>query len=183
MDQIISLVRQFIDLFRIWCIVAPWEQAVRVRFGKNAVLLNAGVHFRIPIFDQFYVQSTRMRWLCTSRQTLMTKDGKTVMLNGMLGYSVIDVLRLHNTLYHAEDTIRNMTQAAIADATTPLSSVNLNCEIIAKLVLTQLSLTQYGIGDVQFSVNELAITKTYRLVGDYAGTYSSGTTLSTEKPT
>ena len=63
------------------------------------------VHFRIPIFDKFYVQSTRLRVLITSRQTLMTRDGKTVTLSGMPGYSIVDVMMLHQTLYHAEDTL------------------------------------------------------------------------------
>ena len=42
MNQILDLIREFFRLFQWWVIIAPWEQAVRVRAGKHLTLLQPG---------------------------------------------------------------------------------------------------------------------------------------------
>ena len=42
-------------------VVAPWEQALRIRWGKTATLLKGGVYLRIPFIDRIYRQSVRKR--------------------------------------------------------------------------------------------------------------------------
>lgn len=179
MDQIIAFIRQFVDLFVWWIIVKPWEQAVRVRLGKHVTLLKAGVHLRIPIADSVYVQSTRKRMAVTGRQTILSQDGKNVTLCASIGFAIKDVLLLYNTLHHAEDTIRNMTIAQFAravqahPATTPLATLE-------NWVMEHMDLKQFGLCDITVSLNEFTIVRTYRLIGDYAQAYQSGSSLTTE---
>lgn len=180
MDQIISFIRQFIDLFVWWVIVKPWEQGVRVRAGKHVHLLHAGVHLRIPILDSYYIQSTRKRMSITGRQTLQSLDGKTMTFCAAISYSISDVLKLYNTLHHAEDTIRNITISQLAQIVASHKSTISIIEIQTK-VTKSLNLEQYGLADVEVMLNELMITRTYRLVGDYSQTYQNGTGLSTEE--
>jgi len=180
MDQIISLVRQFIDLFRVWIIVCPWEQAVRVRFGKRVRVLGPGIHLRLPLLDHIFLQSTRMRICCTDRQTVTALDGKTFSITAAVGYSISDVHALYNTLHHAEDTIRQLVRAKTAEVISRSNSTDLTIERVTREVSASIDLGQYGITGSELYVNEFALSKTYRLIGDYAASYQQGTALSTE---
>lgn len=181
MDQILQLIRQFIDLFRFWIIVCPWEQAVRVRLGKRVSVLSRGIHLRIPLFDQIFLQSTRMRVCSTDRQTITTSDGKTVAVTASVGYSIANVHTLYNTLHHAEDTVRNVVRAKIAQTISERPSGALSLSELSVEVAKELRLEEFGLAEVHIYINEFAISRTYRLIGDYAAAYSMGNHLSTEK--
>lgn len=38
------------EAFKFFFVIAPWEQALRIRGGKKVDLLGAGLYFRIPFF-------------------------------------------------------------------------------------------------------------------------------------
>jgi regulator of protease activity HflC (stomatin/prohibitin superfamily) len=184
MDQIVSLIRQFIDLFRFWIIVSPWEQAVRVRLGKHVKVLHSGIHFRLSILDSVFLQSTRQRVCTTDRQTLTTSDAKTVTITASVGYSIENIYTLYNTLHHADDTIRNIVRSRIASTISRTRSDELSClEALSRNISKDVSLAQFGLSEVVVYVIEIALVKTYRLIGDYAQSYVNGTSLSTEKAT
>lgn len=183
MDQIIALVRQVFDLFRFWVIIAPWEQAVRVRLGRRVAVLGAGVHFRIPVVDAYYVQSTRMRQCTTGRQTVTTRDGKVATVTATVGYAIMDVLLLHNTLHHAEDTIVSLVRGLIASVVSSSDSGAMTSGSIADKATANLDLTCYGLSDASVLINEFAVSRAYRFIGDYAQSYLLGSSLTTEKST
>lgn len=189
MDQILSLIRQFIDLFRFWIIVCPWEQAVRVRLGKRLTVLHRGIHLRIPLLDHIFLQSTRMRVTSTDRQTITTLDGKTVTVTASVGYSIADVHKLYDTLHHAEDTIRNVVRANIAKTISERASTGdrggshagLSLSELSKEIARGLNLEEFGLAGVTIYINEFAVSRTFRIIGDSAQSYSTGNYLSTEK--
>lgn len=179
MDQIIAFLREFIGIFKVWMIVMPWEQAVRVRFGKHTELLNAGCHLKLPFVDSYYVQSTRKRNSVTGRQTILMKDGvQNTIITTVVGYAIADVLKLYSTLHHAEDTIRNMVMAEVVTAVCALD--HLTALGIEQHINKNLDFAQYGLSDVDVRVVELSIARTYRILGDYAQVFQSGTSLHTE---
>ena len=57
------------DLFTWIVIVAPWEQALRIRLGKRVKLCKAGCYLRIPFIDRIYRQSIRRRLSYFQTQT------------------------------------------------------------------------------------------------------------------
>lgn len=179
MDQIIAFLRQFIDIFKVWMIIMPWEQAVRVRFGKHPRLLEAGCHWKLPFIDSYYVQSTRKRNSVTGRQTILAKDGvRNVIITTVVGYAIKDVLKLYSTLHHAEDTIRNMVMAEVVSAVRVIK--NLTPIEVEEYVTKNIAFEQYGLSDVDVRVVELSIARTYRIMGDYAQVFQTGTSLHTE---
>lgn len=179
MDQIMAFIREFIGIFKVWMIIMPWEQAVRVRFGKHARLLEAGCHLKLPFVDSYYVQSTRKRNSVTGRQTILMKDGtRNAIVATVIGYAIADVLKLYSTLHHAEDTIRNMVMAEIVMAVCALDP--LTPAGIEEHVTKNIDFAQHGLSDVDVRVVELSIARTYRVMGDYAQVFMSGTSLHTE---
>jgi hypothetical protein len=178
MNEFIGLVRQFLLGFRLWVTVTPWEQAIRVRLGRHLKLLRPGVHLKIPLLDLVYLQSVRMRVTQLPRQTIISKDNHTITLTAAIGYEICDIGMLYKTLHHPEDTISNLAQAAIVRyvSTHPLSE----CMPLAiEAELKAMDLACYGLHSAEIFINDFAVARTYRVIGDY-GNYAWGAKLSTD---
>lgn len=145
----------------------PWESGLRVRFGKKVTVMKPGVYLKIPIVDNCYVQTTRLRVITLPVQTLTTLDGKTISLVASGGYSIDDIYKLYNTLFHPEATIINIVMGSIAEyiATsnyeqcTPSQIENNVNGILQKK-------NDHGLANLEMRVIGFAIVKTYRLIQD-----------------
>lgn len=172
-----TILRQFIQGLRLWVTVTPWEQAIRVRYGKRLTLLNAGMHFKLPVFDMIYLQSVRLRVSNIPKQVVTSLDGRTISISCSLGYTITDISLLYKTLHHPEDTLANLCRSSISsyvaehhlDYCTP-------SEIENSIVL---DFSKYGLSCTKLYINEFAVTRTYRLIGDYSD-YQWGSKLSTD---
>lgn len=176
-----SIFREFLaalqQLLLWWVIVAPWEQAVRVRLGKYLRVLNAGIHFRIPFIDKIFLQSTRLRFTDMPAQTITTADGKTVTLTGTVGYTIDDIRLLYETLHHANDTIMNLTMASVAKYVRGRRLNECVPTEIEKFVSDNVHLDKYGLGHARFSLLDFAVVRTFRLI--QSAKWSSGEQLTT----
>lgn len=164
--------------------MAPWEQGIRVRAGKYLKFLGAGMHFKLPILDNFYVQTTRLRISSTGRQTTTTKDGKTITFSAAIGYQIDDLMTLYRSLHHAESTIQNLIRGALSDYISTHTAAECSPGTLGELARTEIlgRLQSFGLGNVSVYLTEFSTVKTYRLIGDY-GAYSGGSELSTDQTT
>jgi hypothetical protein len=181
MNQLVEAILRFLRNFKLWVVVSPWEQAVRVRLGKQVSVLDAGIHLRLPLADVVYVQSTRLRFTQTDRQTVTAKDGKTVSVVASIGYEIMDLEKLYRTVHHAEDTIRQMVRGSIAVYLSERYSAQVTAGDIARELSAMCDLSAFGLVTSEVIVTDLVIARTYRLIGDF-GSYQSGTSLNTERP-
>lgn len=151
--------------FRWWVVVAPWEQGVRIRFGKNPKRLDAGIHFRLPFLDRVYVQSTRARICSTVNNSISTKDGKIITIALLIRYRVRDVVDMYRAVaqpegvllfdalslavkYLSERTMHEARQAELEDA--------INDELTAE--------DRYGMEDVEASVVGFCQARCFRVM-------------------
>lgn len=183
MTALQELFRNFGSLFRWWVIVAPWEQAVRVRLGKHVVLLEAGCHLRIPFADRIFRQSVRRRFTGVPTQTVTTKDGKTVTVGGGLAYSIVDVLRLYSTLHDAEDVIQTEANAAVARFVSAHDLTDCLPPSIEAHVGAHMDLEQYGLEAGDFCVTDFAVARTYRVIQGQPKDWKHGQWLDMERDT
>lgn len=147
-------------------VIDPWEKAVRVRFGKNQKTLDSGVHFKLPVFDSVYKQTIRLRILSLPLQTLSSLDEKTVTIKTAVGYSIVDIQKLYNTLHEPETTVNNIVLAEVSNFISQMKSTEYSSDRLEKNVLSKLELTKYGLKFEYVKVQEYAIVKTYRLLQD-----------------
>jgi len=182
METFTVFLKQIGQIFTWWVMVAPWEQALRVRAGRHVRRLQPGVHLRIPFVDAVHVQSVRMRLATMSMQTVMTKDRQALTVAGALGYAVGDIERLYQTLHHAEDTLTNLSMTAVAECAAIQRAEDLTPEKLA-LFTTQAvigAFATYGLVDVSIRITDFAFLRTYRLISDTRwGTH--GSSLNVEK--
>lgn len=149
----------------------PWEQAIRVRRGKNAKLLGAGLYLKIPFVDTVYIQTTRMRMIDTPMQTMSTKDGNTITIKAAIGYTIDNIQTLYATLYHPEMTLNSMAMGAVGEfvRSTPMEEVSPT--EIETFVSQKIDADKYGLKDLRFKITTFATVKTFRLIQDGSGFY------------
>ena len=146
--------------------LAPWEQGLRIRLGKNVVRLQPGFNWVIPGIDRVSVQTTRLR-VCTLQvqNTLSTRDKRTLVLAANVGYAIADILRLYDTLHHAEDTIKAIVAEAIAEAVRSLDSPT--PEQVSSYAVQKLArLQDFGLADISVTLTDFAFVRVYRLIAD-----------------
>lgn len=159
-----EIFRQLGRLFIWLVVVAPWEQALRVRLGKRVKLLNAGVFLAIPFIDRIYRQSVRRRLRIVQPQTLTTRDRRQLCIGGAVGYTITDILKLYSSVHSPDETIAAMAQAAIAEYVATHDYDECRPELIEAHVVKQMDLDRYGLGESEFYITNFVSTKTYRFV-------------------
>jgi hypothetical protein len=180
----VNIVQNVLDFFKHllqwWFIVEPWEQAVRVRFGKHVKLFNGGAHFRFPFFDNVYVQNTRRRLMSMGSQTVTTQDRKLITIHSTLGFTIVDILRLQQTLHDAEGTVMQHVTARLArDVATHELKECAPAEVMAR-VGAALDLERYGLGNLEFALTSyVADIRTIRLINDSSAPWIGGMPLNT----
>jgi regulator of protease activity HflC (stomatin/prohibitin superfamily) len=178
-QSLVDLIRGFFRGVRPWVVVAPWEQCLRVRLGKHVAVLEAGFHLRLPIIDAIYVQSIRRRVSSIGKQTITTKDDRTVTLGASLGYEITDVEQLYRGLHHAEDTLQQLARQHIAQYVATHDLANCTPADLEALA-SEMEIEGYGLANPELAITDFAVVRTYRLIGDHQ--YSAyGDSLSTQQ--
>lgn len=164
MGTIREILRAFVGLFRWLIMLAPWEQAVRVRLGKRVKVLGAGVHLRIPFADVIYRQSIRRRASMCGTITVTTRDGKTITLSLALQYAIGDLRKLYETLHDAEDTIEMNAVGLAARYVAAHDFDSCLPSAIENEVRLRLHLENFGLMDVEVFITTFAVVRTYRII-------------------
>lgn len=159
--------------------MAPWEQALRVRAGKHVKKIEAGIYLKIPFIDKIFKQSTRRRLSMIRPQTLTTKDGHTITLSGALGYNILDIEKLFETLHHPEDTLEAEVTSLVAEYIVQNDLAQCSPDVIEAYVRGKMNLEKYGLGEQQFFLSSFTRVRTYRLITGDIPSWSRGSDLDT----
>ena len=171
----------FKNLFQTfsWLVtIAPWEQAIRVRFGKHITLLNAGVFIRIPFVDKVYKQSIRRRLGLIRPQTLTTKDRHAITCSGAVGYSIGDLRVLFDTLEAPNDTIENEIAALVSAFIGNNNLQDITSVALSAYVTEHMDLSMYGLTGQEFYITSFAVVKTYRFITGELSTWMHDSRIS-----
>lgn len=166
MNSVKETIEYILKIFELWITIMPWESGLRIRLGKHIRVLSQGIYWRIPFIDSIYVQTTRLRIVPLSLQTLTTKDGKTVSIIASIGYSITDIKQLYNTLYHPDSTIFNIALGEISKFVSVNNLTDCKQETIENFVMKNLQKEDIGVKYEYFKINGFAVVRTYRLLQD-----------------
>lgn len=91
-DKLIDLIVQFIELFKFWHVIDPYERGLVLRFGKLNRHLDCGIHWLIPFgvdraIDCHTVPSTHS----LGNESVTTRDGRAVGFHAIVTYRVKDI--------------------------------------------------------------------------------------------
>lgn len=172
MNLISQITHALSAVFQWWVTIAPWQQGVRVRFGKHTTLLQPGVHFKLPLFDTVFMQPIRLRSQYVGSQTLTTVDGKSISLASAIQYEIVDLLTLYRTLHNAHDTIEQKVQGVIADYIVTCRLESLRPDVLNEHLHAALDLSKYGLRVHQFDVTNFVVVRTHRLISGDLGNFT-----------
>jgi modulator of FtsH protease HflK len=167
MNALVEWLSKLLQGVKLWVTVKPWERCVRVRLGKWAVVLDPGVHFRIPLADDVMLFNSRLRIASFSAQTLMTLDRKVVSIAGNIGFRIDDPLRAMKSLHQPEYSCAALVQRSVAAYVTARECADLNAEALQLLAKEDLQRIAGGLTIEHVSVTDFApVNRTFRLFGN-----------------
>jgi regulator of protease activity HflC (stomatin/prohibitin superfamily) len=166
MNYLKDTLEYIINLFQFWVIIDPWEIGLRVRMGKTTKVLGKGVFFKIPYFDSVYVQSTRLRVSQMPVQTVTTMDNKTLVIDSVIAFSIVDAELFYNTLNTVDATIAGLACSCINNYVTEHYFSDINTEDLEGWVNSNISVSEYGIKFEYLKLTSFANVRTYRLIQD-----------------
>jgi regulator of protease activity HflC (stomatin/prohibitin superfamily) len=162
-----SLFQWIIDLLkelRVWVTVLPWEKCVRVRLGKFATELEPGYHWKWPGIDKVWPVNNRTRFTSFPVQSLTTKDGLTLHIAGLIGFSITEPLLAMQNLAQPESSCSAMTMAIVSSHVPQHDFAELDKAELEAEVLGQLRLSAPGIKFEFVSLTDWAQGPTFRML-------------------
>lgn len=158
-----------------WVIVAPWEKAIRLRFGKKQTELGAGVHLKIPLVHKVFVQNTRLLIVDTPNQTITTADGRVVTISAVVGYKIVDICKMFSSIQNPREVVNSLALGAIAEYITSRGSAECTIPGIEEDLIKRLHAKDWGLEFGLVKITDYAFVKTYRFItNESANTFWSG---------
>ena len=110
LNRLIDLIISFIDLFKFWEVVDDYEEAIVLRLGRWHRNLGPGFHFKIPMGCERVLSDTvTYAKLKLDPQSLTTKDGKSVVISAVVGYTTKNIKKLLLKVENANDVLEDAT--------------------------------------------------------------------------
>ncbi len=165
-DKLIDLIVTFIHDILPWKIVDQWEQGVHLRTGKFVRIVNPGLNWKIPFFDQILTTPVITQTVNLSPQTVTSVDEKSVVLSSIVRYHIYDVEKFLLGVMHANDVLVDTTQGIIRDVVEGSKWDDLYD--LGKVVTPEVNdqVEEWGIKVEQVSFPDLGLITTYRVMSD-----------------
>lgn len=164
--QIAAWVGQWIPR---WIILDTTEGAVKFRGGKTPIECGPGVHFYWPARTKIQEYPTARQGERLQSQTMVTADGRTIVVGGMLVYSVTEILKLVATTFDPQGTVKDIALTAVHDVCCRMDWQTLQTEQQRSTLDTKLKnaaqkqLTDYGVKVEKLMLTDLAPCRVLRL--------------------
>ena len=158
-DKLIDLLVTFIHDVLPFKIVDQWEKGVHLRFGKFMKVVDPGLNWKVPFFDQILTTPV-------ITQTVTSEDEKSVVLSSIVRYHIHDVEKFLLGVMHANDVLVDTTQGIIRDIVEGCKWSDLYDlgSVVTPEVNSQVE--KWGITIQQVSFPDLGEIVTYRVMTD-----------------
>jgi len=165
--------RDFISKLFAWLprlyYINPDEGGVRITLGKYFKLKGSGWYFYWPVIHQMCVIAVMPMVKDLRGQSLLTKDGKNVLISGAITYKVLDASRAILAVQDYEKSLMNTALGIITEFV--VSRTKEECKEILDLkdeVLKGLreEASGWGLKIMKVAITDLGDTKNIRIIGD-----------------
>lgn len=165
-DKLIDLFVTFIHDILPIKIVDQWEKGVQLRFGKFLRVVEPGLRWKIPFFDQILLTDVITQTANLKPQTVTSFDDKTIVLSSIVRYHIHDVEKFILGVMHANDALVDTTQGIIRDMVENMTWEDLVdlTNIVTPEVNEQVQ--RWGITVETVKFPDLGQITTYRIIGD-----------------
>lgn len=168
MNKFWEVLLEFIELFKFWQVIDPYEKGVRIRLGKsNNVVLENGFHWMLPFkLDTIptlrHVKSVKE----LGSQTVTTKDDVRIGIQAVVKYEIKDVAKAILEVDDEVEAIAEMTQGIIRTVSTRTNYIDINTETFETEIrdLARKEGDRWGIKVISVTIKSLGKMPTIRLM-------------------
>lgn len=165
-DKLIDLIVTFISDFLPFKIVDQWEMGVHLRFGKFIKVVEPGLVWKFPFFEQVLTTPVITQTVNLKSQTVTSLDEKSVVLSSIVRYHIHDVEKFLLGVMHANDVLVDTTQGIIRDIVEETNWEDLyDLGNVVKPEVNE-QVQKWGITVQQVSFPDLGEIKTFRIISD-----------------
>ena len=165
-DKLVQLIERFGYQMMPYVIIEEWNAGVHLRYGKWIKTLYAGIHFKIPFFDNIIECPVITQSVNLPSQTLTTLDEQSIVLKAIIRYKVSNVRTYLLGVMHANDVLIDTTQGIIRDVVEMTKWDNLidvNTQITNEV---KEYVVRWGIEVEAVTITDLGLVKSFRIFGD-----------------
>lgn len=114
LDRLIDLLLQWISFFIPFVVIDQFERGVVLRFGRFNRELEPGFHWIIPFeVERVIVDNVVPRTVNLGSQSLTTKDGKIVVVGGVVTARIRDIQKSTLEVEGVDDALQDSCYGAI----------------------------------------------------------------------
>jgi regulator of protease activity HflC (stomatin/prohibitin superfamily) len=148
-------------------IVPPWEGALILRLGRYNRTLAPGFHWKYPLIEEAFTESTVVTTLRLPPQSLTTQDGVGVVVKAIVKYQIRDLRPYYTEIWDQVDVLADVTMGAIHDAVQILTHDDLMHTPPDRQVLEEVrkQVNRYGFKVDNITFTDLAQVMSIRLMG------------------
>lgn len=174
LDKLIDFVVQFIELFKFWIVIQPYEGGVQLRFGKFHKVLESdngirktGFHLVLPFgIDHTITEHIVPTTHSLGDESTISKDGKSIGFHAVVTYKVRDIQK---ALLDVEDVKHAVLDACCGEIGRVMRASTWE-EMLAEDILEKLTKAcrargfRYGIEVMSVQLAGIAICRSIRLM-------------------
>lgn len=145
------------------------EGAIKYKHGSDPVVCGPGVHWYWPWSTKWAFYPTARQAERLQTQTMTTKDGKVIIVGGVIVHKIDDLLALVTSTFEPQTAIKDIALTALHDVVCNLTWQELQVEQQKGTLDTKLknaaqkSLKDYGVNVLKVMLIDLAPTRVIRL--------------------
>lgn len=168
LDRLIDLLVSFIDLFRFWIVVEPYEQIVVTRLGPvHRILKTPGFYWKLPFnIDREAVDVVVPSAHDMPMQCFTLADGTTVAVGPVITFRTNDVEKLLMGAENAEAAVRDAARGTIRETLQPLRWPDLLREDLTELLTKAVRKMawKWGVEVLQVSLADVCKVRVVRVI-------------------
>lgn len=179
METAFAWIGQVMEWFGRWIpkilIVRATHAGVKFIRGWKVKELKPGMHIYWPITTEIAILPTARQTHSLFSQVMITKDGKQVVVGGVVIYTIVNVISAVSENWDVSDTINDITQTAIVSVLTAWNLEDVISKITGDLekeltTATRERLKQYGVKVHKCAITDFSTCRVIKLMNDHAGT-------------
>jgi regulator of protease activity HflC (stomatin/prohibitin superfamily) len=168
-ERLIDLLLQSIAFFIPFVVIDHFEEAVVLRFGKFHRKLGPGFHWIIPFqVERCIADNVVPRTLNLAAQSLTTKEGRMVLLGGVVTAAIRDIQKATLEVEGVDHALQDSCYGAIGALVAAASWEEIQHEDFSE-ALTKACRKQawrFGIEIQRVQLSDLTLSKTLRIVNN-----------------
>lgn len=174
LDKLIDLIKQFGRFFQFWVIYDPWESGIILRLGKFNRMGLPGWNWIIPFMVEFGTSTNIMvHTLVIGPQSLMTKDGKQVVITTVITATVEDakefILKVNGGMAALDDSAPGVVSKLIMGRTLDeLRAMDIANELTKDI---RRFAKPWGVSVTRVQLSDFTVMRSIRLLQSVAQTY------------